>query len=87
MSAEFFMKKPVQNVGQAALGLERHYSVAEIAELWALSEKTVRRMFEDEDGVLQWGTPETRRKRGYITMRIPESVLLRVHRKRAQRAS
>src|ERR1035437_4630258 len=64
MSAELFMKKAVQNVGQAALGLERHYSVAEIAKIWALSEKTVQRMFEDEDGVLQWGTPETRRKRG-----------------------
>ena len=87
MPAELFIKKPVQNVGQAALGLERHYSVAEIAKIWALSEKTVRRMFEDEDGVLQWGTPETRRKCGYITMRIPESVLLRVHRKRTQRAS
>jgi transcriptional antiterminator len=86
MSAELFMKRPVQNVGLTALGLERHYSVAEIAEIWALSEKTVRRMFEDEDGVLKWGIPETRRKRGYITIRIPESVLLRVHRKRAQQA-
>jgi hypothetical protein len=55
--------------------------------MWGLSEKTVRRMFEEEDGVLQWGNPETRRKRGYITLRIPESVLLRVHRKREQRAS
>jgi hypothetical protein len=55
--------------------------------MWALSEKTVRRMFENEEGVLQWGSPETRRKRGYITLRIPESVLLRVHRQRAQRVS
>jgi hypothetical protein len=54
--------------------------------MWALSEKTVRRMFEDEDGVLNWGAPETRRKRGYRTLRIPESVLHRVHRKRQLRA-
>jgi hypothetical protein len=54
--------------------------------MWALSEKTVRRMFEDEEGVLQWGSPETRRKRGYITLRIPESVLHRVHQKRELRA-
>jgi hypothetical protein len=80
-------QKPVQSVGQAALGLERHYSVGEIAERWGLSEKTIRRMFENEDGVLQWGSPETRRKRGYITLRIPESVMLRVHRQRTQRAS
>lgn len=29
--------------------------MAEIAEMWGLSEMTVRRMFEEEDGVLQWG--------------------------------
>lgn len=87
MSAELFIKKPVQSVGQAALGLERHYSVGEIAERWGLSEKTIRRMFEDEEGVLQWGSPETRRKRGYVTLRIPESVMLCVHRERTRRAS
>jgi hypothetical protein len=85
MSTFVLGKKPVQNTMQAALALERHYSVAEIGKMWALSEKTVRRMFEDEDGVLHWGAPETRRKRGYQTLRIPESVLLRVHRKRELR--
>ncbi len=87
MSPEMYAKKPVQSVRHATLGLERHYSVTEIAKMWALSEKTVRRMFEDEEGVLQWESPETRRKRGYITLRIPESVLLRVHRERTRRAS
>jgi MarR-like DNA-binding transcriptional regulator SgrR of sgrS sRNA len=86
MPAELYLKKPVQSVRHSALGLERHYSVSEIAKMWALSEKTVRRMFEDEEGVLQWGSPETRRKRGYITLRIPESVLLRVHQNRELRA-
>lgn len=87
MSAELYIKKPVQSAGQAAIGLERHYSVGEIAERWGLSEKTIRRMFENEEGVLQWGSPETRRKRGYITLRIPESVVMRVHRERTRRAS
>jgi MarR-like DNA-binding transcriptional regulator SgrR of sgrS sRNA len=87
MSAQLYIKKPVQSANHAALGLERHYSVGEIAERWGLSEKTIRRMFENEEGVLQWGSPETRRKRGYITLRIPESVMLRVHRNRTQRAS
>jgi len=85
MSSGLLGRKPVQSITGLALGLERHYSVAEIAEMWGLSEKTVRRMFEEEDGVLKWGAPETRRKRGYITLRIPESVLLRVHRKRELR--
>jgi MarR-like DNA-binding transcriptional regulator SgrR of sgrS sRNA len=87
MSSGLLGRKPVQSITGSALGLERHYSVAEIAEMWALSEKTVRRMFEEEDGVLQWGTPETRRKRSYITLRIPESVLVRVHRKRESRSA
>jgi hypothetical protein len=86
MSSGLLGRKPVQSITGSALGLERHYSVAEISEMWALSEKTVRRMFEGEDGVLQWGSPETRRKRGYITLRIPESVLLRVHRRRERQA-
>ena len=85
MGAESLDKKPIQNTSHAAPALERHYSVAEVAKMWALSEKTVRRMFEDEDGVLNWGSPETRRKRGYRTLRIPESVLHRVHRKRELR--
>ena len=62
MGSESIDRKPIQNVSQAALALERHYSVAEVAKLWALSEKTIRHMFEDEDGVLNWGASETRRK-------------------------
>src|SRR5271170_7486764 len=63
------------------LANEKHYSVIEIAKLWALSEKTVRKMFEREPGVIQWGAEETRQKRGYRTLRVPETVLHRVHRK------
>lgn len=65
----------------ADLGVEKHYSVAELAKLWSLSEKTIRRMFENEPGVLMWGSQETRFKRAYTTLRIPESVMLRVHRR------
>ncbi len=85
--ASYLSKKPVKSVTRESLALERHYTVLEIAEMWSLSEKTVRRMFEQEEGVLQWGSPETRRKRGYITLRIPESVLQRVHLKRRLKAS
>jgi hypothetical protein len=34
MSTIAFGKKPVQNTVQACLALERHYSVAEVAEMW-----------------------------------------------------
>lgn len=60
---------------------ERHYSVREIAELWGLSDTTVVRMFRQEPGVL--GVNNSRRKfaGNHTTLRIPESVMDRVHRK------
>jgi hypothetical protein len=61
------------------LALEKHYSVAEIAELWAVNYKTVRKIFEAEKGILSWGRPERGAKRGYVSMRIPQSVMIRVH--------
>ena len=63
------------------LANEKHYSVIEISKLWALSQKTVRRIFEREPGVIHWGSEETRHKHGYRTLRVPETVLMRVHRK------
>jgi len=68
-------------LGPVDLANEKHYSVIEIAKLWALSEKTVRRIFEREPGVIRWSREETLHKRGYRTLRVPETVLLRVHRR------
>jgi AraC-like DNA-binding protein len=84
MRPELLEKKSAQSELHS-VALERHYSVPEIAELWAMSEKSVRRLFAGESGVLEWGTQETARKRGYVNLRIPESVLIRVHQRR-QRA-
>lgn len=73
--------------GHASQGLplarfqERHYTVAEIAETWSLSRDEVRKIFESEPGVLVIGNGGTRSKRRYRTLRIPESVMERVHRK------
>jgi len=53
---------------------ERHYSVSEVAGLWNLSRDSVRRIFRCEPGVLVIGDR-------YVTLRIPESVLQRVHRR------
>lgn len=65
----------------AGTAFERHYCVNELAQLWGLSEKTIRRIFGNEPGVIKWESTETRFKRGYTTLRIPESVVQRVHRK------
>jgi transcriptional regulator GlxA family with amidase domain len=63
------------------VAFEKHYSVRELAAQWNLSERTIRRMFAGEPGVVEWGQDETRSKRTYKTLRIPESVAQRVHRK------
>jgi hypothetical protein len=68
-------------LGSGDLSNEKHYSVIEISKLWALSEKTVRRIFETEPGVIHWSREEKVHKRGYRTLRVPETVLHRVHRK------
>ena len=61
--------------------LERHYSVNEVAAMWNVSDDTVRRLFRDEPGVLKLGAGERRFKRGYEVLRVPESVVVRVHEK------
>jgi DeoR/GlpR family transcriptional regulator of sugar metabolism len=58
---------------------EKHYSVTELAALWNLSKQTIRRLFQDETGVVRIGEREVRRHRGYVTLRIPESVARKVH--------
>lgn len=60
---------------------ERRYSVAEVAVFLNLSQDKVRRMFQDEPGVLVIGDQSSRHKRRYTTLRIPESVLRRVLRR------
>ena len=61
--------------------IERHYSLEQIGELWGLSTRTVRKMFENEPGIIVFGNTGSLKKRRYLTLRIPESVLLRVHRR------
>jgi hypothetical protein len=58
---------------------ERHYAVAEIAEMWNLSADKVRSLFEQEPGVLTIGERNPRHKRRYVTLRIPQSVVERVY--------
>jgi hypothetical protein len=66
---------------ETSVHIQRHYAVTEIAEMWSLSADKVRELFEDEPGVLVIGERSPRHKRRYITLRIPQSVLERVHRR------
>jgi hypothetical protein len=65
--------------------LERCYTVTEIAEKWKLSYKTVKRIFENEEGVIRYGEgsrlvggQKKKYTRRFISLRIPESVLVQV---------
>jgi len=62
---------------ETSVHIERHYAVAEIAEMWNLSVDKVRELFEKEPGVL--GERSPRHKRRYVTLRIPQTVVERVH--------
>jgi hypothetical protein len=61
---------------------EKHHTPAELGKSWALSAETIRRLFENEPGVLKISNasaPTGRRR--YKTLRIPASVAARVHRR------
>ncbi|GGH00126.1 hypothetical protein [Silvibacterium dinghuense] len=66
-------------VGMQAI--ERHYTVAQLSKLWLFSESTIRRLFIKEPGVIKISHQPTRKRRGYTSMRIPERIAQRVHRR------
>lgn len=59
--------------------MERHYTIQEIAAAWAVSEATVRRLFEQEAGTIILSVVKGVGRRPCKTLRIPETVLRRVH--------
>lgn len=67
--------------------VEKHFQIPEIAKLWNLSDDTVRALFKGEPGVLAIVRPGHSRKRAYASLRVPESVLHRVHRRLSARAA
>lgn len=70
------------HAASAGVLAERHYSVAEVAKMWNLSTDMIRRLFAKEPGVLVFERDKGRvHKRRYATLRIPESVVERVHRR------
>jgi hypothetical protein len=69
----------LQSQLEPSVHAERHYAVTEIAEMWNLSVDKVRELFEREPGVLVIGEQHSSHKRRYVTLRIPQSVVERVH--------
>ena len=64
---------------------EKHYTARELGGMWGFDETTIRRMFQDEPGVLKIGKSDRRDgKRDYVSIRIPKSIAERVHRERSK---
>lgn len=67
--------------------IEKHYSVQELADIWNLSEDTIRRLFREEPGVLRISATHDQRKRHYVVLRLPESVVIRVYERLRRRTA
>jgi hypothetical protein len=63
--------------------MERHYTLSELALQWRTCERTLKTWFADEPDIIRFGREKLTKskKRAYVSMRIPESVALRVYRK------
>jgi hypothetical protein len=55
---------------------ERHYRIAELAQMWNLGRETVRLLVKDEQGVIKI---RLGRKRAHTIYSVPESVAVRIH--------
>ncbi|HLJ13442.1 MAG TPA: hypothetical protein VKV15_03025 [Bryobacteraceae bacterium] len=62
----------------------RMYTPRELAELWQLSEQSIRRLFQDRPGVLKIGESNPRGRRGYTTLRIPAVVVEQIFEERSK---
>jgi hypothetical protein len=60
---------------------ERHYAPADLAKAWGVDVETIRNLFREEPGVVKIGDKNPRHRRPYLTLRIPESVAVRVHKR------
>jgi hypothetical protein len=83
-SEKFLKWQPFFGLNPALVD-EKHYAPDELAELWGVSAETIRNVFREEPGVLRFSQPKqawlSRRRRKYVSMRIPKSVAERVHKK------
>jgi hypothetical protein len=61
-----------------------HYTVQELAALWGFGVDKIRELFADEAGVIKIQNPAKKGKRGYTSLRIPETIADRVARRLAQ---
>jgi hypothetical protein len=61
----------------------KHYTVDQVAAMWMLSADVVRRLFENEPGVVVIRSTGGKIRKSYRTLRIPAAVVERVHKRLA----
>jgi hypothetical protein len=54
--------------GEMPVAVERHYAPSMVAQLWQLDVETIRRLFQNEPGVVVLQAPGKKGKRGYKTI-------------------
>ena len=59
------------------------YTPAELAKALKVSTNTIRRLFQDEVGVIKFGEANPRGRRAYQTLRIPRAVAERIIKERS----
>jgi hypothetical protein len=72
---------PALVVDAQAPALETHLTVKQVAERWGFAPSKVRELFAKEPGVVRLVGPKARNTRCYQSLRIPVSVMERVHRR------
>lgn len=61
---------------------EDHFSPQELAEKWGVSSETIRQLFKAEPGVLRLPSRKaTTGTRSYVSLKIPQSIAARVHKR------
>jgi hypothetical protein len=53
---------------------QRHYTSNELAKMWGVHPSTIRRIFEEQPGVLKLSASDSQTARRYVSLRIPESI-------------
>lgn len=68
----------MSDVPSNVIGIEKHYRYKELKPITGLSDRSLRRLFEREPGVVVFPHEVCRSKRKYDLVLIPESVVRRV---------
>ena len=55
---------------------EKHYRIGELAEMWHLGRETIRKLVQNDPGVIKI---RMGRKRAHTVYSIPESAARRIH--------